>query len=100
MPAYLALSPSSSSMRRRRLYLATRSERQGAPVLIWPVLNPTLKSLMVVSSVSPERWLTTEVQPALLATSMAECVSVRVPIWFNFIRTELLAFRLMPLDIL
>ena len=43
-------------MRSRRLYLATRSERQGAPVLIWPVPSATARSAIVVSSVSPERW--------------------------------------------
>ena len=31
--------PSSSSIRSRRLYLATRSERAGAPVLIWPAFG-------------------------------------------------------------
>ena len=52
-------------MRSSRLYLATRSERDGAPVLIWPVPIATTRSAIVVSSVSPERWLTTAVQPAL-----------------------------------
>lgn len=28
--------------------LATRSERQGAPVLIWPVPRPTTRSAIVV----------------------------------------------------
>merc|ERR1740130_260985 len=55
LPAYTALSPSSSSMRMSWLYLALRSERHGAPVLIWPVQSPTARSAMVVSSVSPER---------------------------------------------
>jgi hypothetical protein len=36
------------------LYLDRRSERQGAPVLIWPVDRPTAKSAMNESSVSPE----------------------------------------------
>jgi len=36
------------------LYLAVRSPRQGAPVLIWPVPRPTTRSAMVVSSVSPD----------------------------------------------
>ena len=35
-----------SSMRRSWLYLARRSERQGAPVLIWPVQRPTARSAM------------------------------------------------------
>ena len=31
--------------------------RAGAPVLIWPQLVATARSAIVVSSVSPERWL-------------------------------------------
>lgn len=54
MPAYLQ-SFSSDSMRSRALYLATRSLRQGAPVLMIPVARPTVKSAMVTSSVSPLR---------------------------------------------
>ena len=49
----------SRSMRSSRLYLATRSDREGAPVLSWPPLMATTKSAMKVSSVSPLRWLTT-----------------------------------------
>ena len=56
---------SSASMRSSRLYLATRSERDGAPVLIWPVPVATARSAMVVSSVSPERWLMTAPQPCV-----------------------------------
>ncbi len=48
-------SPSSSSMRRSALYLATRSLRAGAPVLIWPAFTATATSAIVVSSVSPLR---------------------------------------------
>ena len=59
MPAYWAAVSNSSSMRSSWLYFATRSLRQGAPVLIWPVLQATARSAMVVSSVSPERWLMT-----------------------------------------
>ena len=55
IPGYSAMSPSSSSMRSSWLYLATRSVRLGAPVLIWPALRATEMSAMVVSSVSPER---------------------------------------------
>ena len=36
--------------------LNTRSEREGAPVLIWQVFSATARSAMVVSAVSPERW--------------------------------------------
>ena len=55
MPGYTALPPSCSSMRSSWLYLATRSVRLGAPVLIWQVFRATARSAMVVSSVSPER---------------------------------------------
>src|SRR6185312_7872847 len=59
-PAYRAASSSSSSIRRSWLYLATRSDRAGAPVLIWPQSVATARSAIVVSSVSPERWLITQ----------------------------------------
>ena len=42
-------------MRSSWLYLATRSVRAGAPLLIWPAFVATARSAMVVSSVSPER---------------------------------------------
>jgi hypothetical protein len=51
------------------LYLARRSERHGAPVLIWPVQRPTTKSAINVSSVSPLRWLTITPQPAACDSS-------------------------------
>ena len=37
---------------------ATRSLLVGAPDLIWPLFVATTRSAIVVSSVSPERWLT------------------------------------------
>ena len=46
---------SADSIRSRRLYLATRSLRQGAPVLMKGAFIATAMSAMVVSSVSPER---------------------------------------------
>src|SRR5207245_7354747 len=55
-PPYSARSPSCSSMRKSWLYLATRSDRAGAPVLIWPQFVATARSAMVASSVSPLRW--------------------------------------------
>src|SRR5512136_3070835 len=88
--------PISCSIRRRRLYLQVLSERQGAPVLIRPVFMATARSAMVVSSVSPERWLTTAVQLTCLALRMTLMASVRVPTWFGFIRTELEAWLVMP----
>src|SRR3954471_20452028 len=54
-PGYSASPPSASSMRSSWLYFATRSERDGAPVLIWPQPVATARSAIVVSSVSPER---------------------------------------------
>ena len=42
-------------MRRSWLYFATRSDRDGAPVLIWPQPVATARSAIVTSSVSPER---------------------------------------------
>src|SRR5262245_15736949 len=54
-PAKRARAPSSPSIRRSWLYLATRSERDSEPVLIWPAAVPAARSAIVVSSVSPER---------------------------------------------
>ena len=47
--------PSSLSIRNKRLNLATRSLRQPEPVFKWPAPTATVRSAMVVSSVSPER---------------------------------------------
>ena len=41
-------------MRMSWLYLASRSERESEPVLIWPQFVATARSAMVASSVSPE----------------------------------------------
>ena len=43
---------------------------------------------MVVSSVSPDRWLITAPQPASLAMVRALKVSVNVPIWLGLSKTE------------
>ena len=56
LPRKAAASPRSSSMRSSWLYLATRSLRAGAPVLIWPQFVATARSAMVVSSVSRSGW--------------------------------------------
>ena len=50
-----------------RAHFASRSDRQGAPVLICPVLRPTARSAMKESSVSPERWDVITPQPAFCA---------------------------------
>ena len=81
-------------MRSSWLYLATRSERAGAPVLIWPMLSATARSAMVASSVSPERWEVTAVQPARWQVSTASMVSVREPIWLSLTSRELAALLL------
>ena len=60
----------------RRLYFATRSPRAGAPDLIWPAPVATTRSAIVVSSVSPERWLITVPQLAFCAIS-----AVDVALW-------------------
>ena len=65
-------------MRSSSLYLAVRSDRAGAPVLIWPAPVPTARWAMKESSVSPERWLTTLVYPDRTARSMVLSVSDRV----------------------
>uniref|UniRef100_H3G5Q2 Uncharacterized protein n=1 Tax=Phytophthora ramorum TaxID=164328 RepID=H3G5Q2_PHYRM len=80
------------SIRRSWLYLARRSERHGAPVLIWPALRPTARSAMNVSSVSPLRWLAMIAQPAFFAIVTASIDSVMLPIWFTFSRRALQAF--------
>src|SRR5208283_3818097 len=64
-PGKMAFLPSSSSILSSRLYLAVRSERQGAPVLIKPVPSAAERSAIVVSSVSPLRWLMMDFHPAL-----------------------------------
>ena len=48
--------PSAISMSSRRLYLASRSPRHGAPDLSWPPPMATAKSATKLSQVSPERW--------------------------------------------
>ena len=85
---YMALFPSSSSMRSSWLYLAMRSERLKEPVLICPLLVATAMSAMVESSVSPERCEVTVVYPWRCAISMAFRVSVREPIWFTLMSME------------
>ena len=54
LPAYCAMSPSSSSILRSWLYFASLSERLIEPVLISPVSRATTRSAIVQSSVSPD----------------------------------------------
>jgi hypothetical protein len=78
--AHRASAPISSSMRRSWLYFAVRSPRHGAPALIWPQLNPTARSAIKLSSVSPERCEHITPHPATLAILTASIASVIVPI--------------------
>ena len=80
---------SASAIRNNSLYLATRSVRDSDPVLIWPQPRPTAKWLIVVSSVSPERWLMTVRQPAFCAILTAWIVLVSEPIWFGLTSSAL-----------
>mmetsp|Transcript_67752 Transcript_67752/g.107348 ORF Transcript_67752/g.107348 Transcript_67752/m.107348 type:complete len:205 (-) Transcript_67752:915-1529(-) len=90
-PAKTASFPSCSSIRMSWLYFAFLSDRQGAPVLIWPQHNPTDMSAMVVSSVSPDRWEHITPQPFVLHNFTASIASVSDPIWFTFKRRALQA---------
>lgn len=83
-------------MRSSWLYLATRSERAGAPVLIWPQLVATARSAMVTSSVSPERWDIMHLKPLRWASSTASRVSVSEPIWLTLTSRALAEFSSMP----
>src|SRR4051794_23376276 len=83
-------------MRSSWLYLATRSERAGAPVLIWPQLVATARSAIVVSSVSPDRCDMTALYDARVAMATVSIVSVNVPIWFTLTRIELATRASMP----
>ena len=73
-------------MRSSWLYLAMRSVRLAEPVLICPQFVATAMSAIVVSSVSPLRWLMIAVNLFRFASSIASSVSVSVPIWFTFTR--------------
>ena len=55
LPANRAEAPSCRSIRNNWLNLATRSLRQPEPVLRCPAPTATVRSAIVVSSVSPER---------------------------------------------
>ena len=83
-------------MRSSWLYLATRSERAGAPVLIWPQLVATARSATKVSSVSPERCEITERYEARVAAAIVSRVSVKVPIWLTFTKMALATPASMP----
>ena len=54
---YVAVLPRIFSISNSRLYLASLSPRQGAPVLICPAFNATARSAMKESLVSPLLWL-------------------------------------------
>ena len=83
-------------MRRSSLYFAFRSDRHGAPVLIWPAPVATARSARKSSSVSPDRCEMTARYPALCAISTASSASESVPIWFTLIRTAFAVPSAMP----
>src|SRR6478752_3203208 len=83
-------------MRSSWLYFATRSDRDGAPVLICPQFVATARSAMVTSSVSPERCDITAAYPDTCASRTASSVSDSVPIWLTLTRIALPAPRSMP----
>ena len=76
--------------------MATRSLRAGAPDLICPMPVATTRSAIVVSSVSPDRWLIMQRQPLRCASSTASSVSVSEPIWLTFTSSALAADSSMP----
>ena len=83
-------------MRSSSLYFAVRSERAGAPVLIWPAPVATARWAIVVSSVSPERCEITAAKPASCASRIASRVSLSVPIWLSLTRIAFAARSSMP----
>ena len=95
-PVGRAPRPARSSMRSSWLYLATRSDRAGAPVLICPQPVATARSAMVVSSVSPDGGSSPRCSRLRWASSTASRVSVRVPIWLTLTRIELATPASMP----
>src|SRR5664279_604268 len=68
-----------AAISRSRLYFATRSPRAGAPDLSWPQPEPTARSAMKVSSVSPERCEIIAAYPDSRHTRSASSVSDTVP---------------------
>ena len=82
--------PSSSSIRSSWLYFATRSERDGAPVLIWPQPGGDRevgdrRVLGLARAVRHDRGVARARAPCAIASS----VSVSVPIWLTLMRIEL-----------
>merc|ERR1711934_1320745 len=99
VPANEHAVPSSSSMRINWLYLASRSDLHGAPVLIWPVRKPTTKSAMKESSVSPDLCDTITPQPLRMDMFAASMASVMEPIWLTFSSNALQASLSSALEI-
>src|SRR3989338_10886656 len=79
--ANLSLFPNFSSILNSLLYFAVLSLLAGAPNLLCEAPNPTHKSAIKVSSVSPLLWLTTTFHLFLKETFAASIDSVTVPIW-------------------
>ena len=66
----------SCSIQSNLLYFAILSDLQGAPVLICPTPNPTARSAIVVSSVSPDLWEIID----LNLFSFAQCIVLIVSV--------------------
>ena len=79
-------------MRSSRLYLATRSERDGAPVLIWPVpmRDDEVGDRRVLGLAGAVRHDAPSSRRRR-ASSIASIVSVSVPIWLSLMRTAFAA---------
>src|SRR3989344_4617417 len=90
--ANFALFHDFSSILSSLLYFAVLSLLAGAPNLLCEAPKPTAKSAIKVSSVSPERWLTTTFHLFLNEIFEASIASVTVPIWFTFKSRLLHAF--------
>ena len=78
------------------MYLATLSDLANEPVLIWDELVATARSAMKVSSESPDLCEIMVLKLFFWAKSITFKVSVKVPIWFSFIKIEFADFASIP----
>ena len=78
------------------MYLATLSDLANEPVLIWDELVATARSAIKVSSESPDLCEIMVLKLFFWAKSITFKVSVKVPIWFSFIRIEFADFVSIP----
>ena len=78
------------------MYLATLSDLDNEPVLIWDEFVATDKSEIKVSSVSPDRCEIIVLKSFFCAKLITSKVSLTVPIWFNLTNIELADFSSIP----